>query len=101
MNSPRIWPGWHWPPWPGTDDPGRGGMSQLAAYEAGLTDDPGCWTQKIEVYWDARLNPASPEYDPQFADQVAWEEPNPEEARAMAEPHQAEPEAWPEPELPF
>jgi hypothetical protein len=35
----------NWPPWqpPDAEDPDRGGgMSQLGAYEAGLTDDPGC-----------------------------------------------------------
>ena len=99
------WPAWQ--PQPGTEDPSRGGMSQLAAYEAGLTDDPGCWIQPAQVYWSPRLDPGSPEYDPEFVAQVAWEEPSPAEARAMAEEHQpdtgprAGPEPDAEPELPF
>ena len=84
-------------------------MSQLAAYGAGLTDDPGCWVQKIEVYWSPRLDPSSPEYDPEFAAAVALEEPGPGESEAQAETRQpepgpqaaAEPDAWPEPDLPF
>jgi hypothetical protein len=78
-------------------------MSQLGAYEAGLTDDPGCWVQPIQVYWSPRLDPRSPEYDPEFAAQVEWEEPGPGEAQAQAESLQpdTEPEAGPEPELPF
>ena len=107
MNRPETRPSWQ--PQPNAEDPSRGGMSQLAAYEAGLTHDPGCWVQPVEVYWSPRLDPSSPEYDPGFADQVAWEEPSPEEARVQAESHQpaagpqagTEPEAWPEPELPF
>jgi len=68
------WPSWQPPP--GAEDPDRGdGMSQLGAYEAGLTDDPGCWVQPIEVYWSPRLDPRSPEYDPEFVVQVEWEEP--------------------------
>jgi hypothetical protein len=107
MSWPETWPTWQ--PQPGPEDPGRGGMSQLAAYEAGLTDNPGCWVQPIEVYWSPRLDPRSPEYDPDFAAAAAWEEPSPAEAQALAESHQSEPEAqagpepdaWPEPELPF
>jgi hypothetical protein len=105
----RSWPP-AWPPWqpqPGAEDPSQGGMTQIAAYDAGLTDDPGCWVQPIQVYWSPRLDPASPEYDPQFADQVAWEEPTAAEQQAMDQsrqpdpPHRPEPDAWPEPELPF
>jgi hypothetical protein len=105
MNQPQTWPKWQ--PQPGAEDPSRGGMSQLAAYEAGLTDDPGCWIQPVEVYWSPRLDPSSPEYDPEFAAQVAWEEPGPEDAQAPAESRQpeTEPQAGPEPdaepELPF
>lgn len=111
MSHPETWPSWQ-PPSSGVDL-SRGGMSQLAAYEAGLTGDPGCWIQPIEVYWSPRLNPRSPEYDPAFADAVAWEEPGPADARAMAEAQalaeslQPDPEPWPgpdpdaEPELPF
>jgi hypothetical protein len=67
----------NWPPWqpPDAEDPDRGGMSQPGAYEAGLTDDPGCWVQPVEVYWSPRLDPRIPEYDPEFVAQVEWEEP--------------------------
>jgi len=107
MNRPETWPSWR--PQPGELDLSRGGMSQLAAYEAGLTDDPGCWVQPVEVYWSPRLDPRSPEYDPEFVAQVAWEEPSPAEAQALAAEHQpdtgpqagSEPDVWPEPELPF
>jgi hypothetical protein len=106
VSAPGTWPSWQ--PRPEAGDPGRGGMSQLAAYDAGLTGDPGCWTQKIQVYWSPRLDPASPEYDPQFADQVAWEQPSPAEQRALdaRQPQPGPPpEPWPgadaEPELPF
>lgn len=61
-------------PLPGAEDATQGGMSQLAAYDAGLTDDPGCWVQPIKVYWTPLLDPGSPEYDPEFAAEVAWEE---------------------------
>lgn len=71
MSRPEIWPSWQPPP--DADSPDRGGMTQLRAYEAGLTDDPGCWVQPIEVYWSPRLDPRSPEYDPDFAAQVEWE----------------------------
>jgi hypothetical protein len=54
-------------------------MSQLRAYETGLTDDPGSWVQPIEVYQSPRLDPRSPEYDPEFIAQVAWEEPGPDQ----------------------
>ena len=46
-------------------------MSQLGAYEAGLTDDPGSWVQPVEVYWSPRLDPRSPEYDPEFVARYA------------------------------
>lgn len=97
MSSPETWPSWQ----PHAEDPSQGGMSQIAAYDAGLTGDPGCWTQKIEVYQDARLDP------PEFVDRVAWEEPSPAEYQAMAEapPPQPGPDPGPdpgyEPELPF
>jgi hypothetical protein len=61
----------------GRPGPGRG-MSQFGAYDAGLTGDPGCWVQPIEVYWIPHLDPRSPEYDLEFADRVAWEEPGPD-----------------------
>jgi len=101
MTWPETWPSWQ--PQPGAESPGRGGMSQLSAYEAGLTDDPGSWVQPIEVYWSPRLDPRSLEYDPEFAARVEWEEPSPKEAKAQAESPQpdTEPEAGPEPELPF
>jgi hypothetical protein len=57
----------------GTESPDREGISQLRAYDAGLTGDPGCWVQPIEVYWSPRLDPRSPEYDPEFVDRVEWE----------------------------
>ncbi|HEY3941400.1 MAG TPA: hypothetical protein VGL60_02850 [Acidimicrobiales bacterium] len=82
-------------------------MSQLGAYDAGLTGDPGCWTQPIEIYQDPRMDPSSPEYDPGYAAMVEWEEPSPAEYRAMAEepPPPPRPQAGPdpdaEPELPF
>jgi hypothetical protein len=105
VNRPETWP--EWQPQPGTENPGHGGMSQLAAYDAGLTDDPGCWIQPIEVYQDPRMDPRSPEYDPEYVAMVAWEEPSPAEYRAMAEspPPPPRPQAGPdpgaEPELPF
>jgi hypothetical protein len=94
MSNPETWPSWQ--PQPGAESPGNGGMSQLAAYDAGLTDDPGCWVQPIQVYWTPKLDPASPEYDPGLAAEVAWEE-----RGAYAEPPQpgTEPEAEPEAEL--
>lgn len=61
-------------------------MSQLGAYEAGLTDDPGCWVQPIEVYWSPRLDPRSPEYDPEFVVQAEWEEPGPDRDGPDLEP---------------
>jgi hypothetical protein len=77
-------------------------MSQLAAYDAGLTDDPGCWVQPIDIR-DPRLKPESPEYDPEYAAEVAWEERGAAEFQAEAESHQ--PDTGPEPdaelELPF
>jgi hypothetical protein len=105
VNHPETWPAWQ--PQTGTEDPSQGGMSQLAAYDAGLTDDPGCWIQPIEVYQDPRLDPSSVEYDPEYAAKVAWEQPSPAEYRAMAEspPPATAPQAGPdpdaEPELPF
>ena len=101
MNRPRTWPSWQ--PQPGAGDPGQGGMSQLAAYEAGLTDDPGCWVQPVQVYWSPRLDPSRPEYDPEYVARVEWEEPGPGEDQTPAGPHQPrpEPETWPEPDLPF
>lgn len=104
MSRPETWPAWQ--PHPGGQAPGLGGMSQLAAYEAGLTDDPGCWARKIETYWSPKLDPASPEYSPEFADAVAWEEPGPGDFPA-ADPcqtgtwPQTEPGPDAEPELPF
>jgi hypothetical protein len=105
VNRPETWP--EWQPQPGTEDPSQGGMSQLAAYDAGLTDDPGCWIQPVEVYQDPRMDPRSPDYDPGYAAMVAWEQPSPAEYRAMAEAlpppprPQATPEPDAEPELPF
>ncbi len=79
------WPSWQPPP--GAEDPDRGGgMSQLGAYGAGLTDDPGCWVQPIEVYWSPRLDPRSPEYDPEFVAQAEWEEPGPDRDGPELEP---------------
>jgi hypothetical protein len=50
MNWCDGWSSW-WPP-VGTEDPDQsGGISQLEAYGAGLTDDPGSWVQPIKVYW--------------------------------------------------
>ena len=59
MTWPENWPFWR--PEPGAETPGNGGMTQLAAYEAGLTDDPGCWIQPVKVYWDPRLDPDGPD----------------------------------------
>jgi hypothetical protein len=74
----EIWPSWE--PLPGSEKPRPGeGMSRLSAYEAGLTDDPGSWVQPVEVYWSPRLDPRSPDYDPEFVSQVAWEEPGPDQ----------------------
>jgi hypothetical protein len=39
MSGREIWP--LRPPEPGAETPERGGMSQLRALEAGLTDNPG------------------------------------------------------------
>jgi hypothetical protein len=76
MSWRENWP--QWQPPHDADAPDRdGGMSQLGAYEAGLTDEPGCWVQPVEVYWSPRLDPRSPEYDPEFAAQVEWEERGP------------------------
>jgi hypothetical protein len=61
-------------------------MSQLGAYDAGLTDDPGCWVQPIEVYWSSRLDPRSADYDPDFAARVEWEEPGPDRDGPELEP---------------
>jgi hypothetical protein len=105
MNRPETWPSWQ--PQPGPKDPSQGGMSQLAAYEAGLTDDPGCWIQPIEVYQSPRMDPSSVEYDPEYVAKVEWEEPSPAEYRAMAEapPPEPGPDPGPDPgyelELPF
>jgi hypothetical protein len=107
VNQPETWPSGQ--PQPGTEDPSQGGMSQLAGYEAGLTDDPGCWVQPVQVYWSPRLDPGSPEYDPEYVARVEWEEPNPAETRAQAEAPQPdagpqpgpEPDKSPEPDLPF
>jgi hypothetical protein len=107
MNHPGTWPAWQ--PQPAADDPTQGGMTQLAAYDAGLTDDPGCWTQKVELHQSPRLDPESCEYDPEYAARVAWEEPSPAEQRALDElrrqypepPARPGPEAQSEPELPF
>jgi hypothetical protein len=101
MSWRETWPSWQ--PQPGAESPGRGGSSQLGAYEAGLTDDPGSWVQPVKAYWSPRLDPSSPEYDPEFAARVEREEPGPGETQAQAEPPGpgAEPGAGPEPELPF
>jgi hypothetical protein len=101
MTWPETWPTWQ--PQPGAESPGQGGMSQLAAYEAGLTDDPGAWIQPIEVYWSPRLDPRSPEYDPEFVARVEWEAGPEDAAPAQAQPPwlHTEPDAGPEPELPF
>jgi hypothetical protein len=72
-------------------------MTQIAAYDAGLTDDPGCWIQKIDLL-DPRLNPDSPEYDPGYAAEAAWEEPSPAEQLTMDQARQAEPEPQAGPE---
>lgn len=77
-----------WPQWPMPREAGspaeRGGATQDAFYEAGLIDDPGRWIQPIDVgYWDERLNPQSPEYDPDFFASVERENPSPEEEEAM------------------
>lgn len=63
-----------------------GGMSQLGASDAGPTGDPGSRVQPIEVYWSPRLDPRSPEYDPEFVAQVAWEEPGPDRDGPELEP---------------
>ena len=107
MNQPRTRTAWQ--PQPGAGDPGRGGMSQLAAYDAGLTENPGCWIQPVRLYPDPRLDPASPDYDPDLADQVAWEERGAAQYQDEAQSPRAGtgpqagtgPETWPEPELPF
>jgi hypothetical protein len=82
------WPeiGSSWQPPPGADSPDRGGMTQLRAYDAGLTGDPGCWVQPIKVYWSPLLDPGSPEYDPEFVAQVEWEEPGPDKDGPELEP---------------
>jgi hypothetical protein len=41
MSWPDIWRPWQ-PPLDAEDPDLVGGMSQLGAYDAGLTDDPGC-----------------------------------------------------------
>ena len=85
MSWQEIWPSWE--PLPDAESPDRGGgMSRLRAYEAGLTDDPGSWVQPIEVYWSPRLDPRSPEYDPEFVSQVEWEEPGPDQDGPELEP---------------
>ena len=61
-------------------------MSQLGAYDSGLTDDPGSWVQPIAVYWSPRLDPRNPEYDPEFAARVEWEEPGPDRDGPELEP---------------
>ena len=101
MSSPEAWPSWQ--PQPGGGSPEQGGSSQLRAWEAGLTDHPGCWVQPVHVYWSPRLDPDSPEYDPEFAARVEWEAGPEDEAQAQAEPPgpDAGPEAGSEPELPF
>ena len=71
MSWREIWPSWQPPP--GADSPDRGDMTQLRAWEEGLTDDPGSWVQPIEVYWSPRLDPRSPDYDPEFVARVEWE----------------------------
>jgi hypothetical protein len=115
MSQPETWPAWQ--PQPGAQDPGQGGMSRPAAYDAGLTDDPGCWIQPVDTR-DPRLNPESPEYDWQYDAQVWWENGGPDPASpgydpgldagywraehaAQAEPPEPGPEAGAEPELPF
>jgi hypothetical protein len=68
-----------WPNWKKTPDSGhpaeRGGCTEDAAYDAGLIPEPLGWTQPVQTYWDPRLDPESDQYDPQFADAVAYEEP--------------------------
>jgi hypothetical protein len=56
----------------------RGGADQLRAYDAGLTDDPGCWVQPVQLTPDPRLDPASPFYDEIRAWQDFWENRGPE-----------------------
>jgi hypothetical protein len=60
MSWRDIWPSWQPPP--DAED---------------LTDDPGSWVQPVTVYWSPRLDPSSPEYDPEFVARVEWEEPSP------------------------
>jgi hypothetical protein len=61
-------------------------MSQLGAYDAGLTDDPGCWVQPIEVCWSSRLDPRRVDYHPDFVARVEWEEPGPGRDGPESEP---------------
>ncbi len=75
MSWQETWP--EWQPPPDADSPDRADMTQLRAWEEGLTDDPGSWVQPIEVYWSPRLDPRSPDYDPEFAIQIEWEERGP------------------------
>jgi hypothetical protein len=70
--------GWkdRWPEWQVPHEAGslaeRRGTTQLAFFEAGLIDGPDGWGQCIEVCWDQRLKPQSPEYDPEFVARAEW-----------------------------
>ena len=51
-----------------------GGMSRLRAWEAGLTADAGCWTQPVRrTIRDPRLDPASPQYDEEYKNELDQE----------------------------
>jgi hypothetical protein len=86
MSWRDIWPSSQPPPDAEDPDQGGGGMSQLGAYDAGLTDDPGSWVQPVTVYWSPRLDPRSPEYDPEFAARVEWQDPSPDQDGPEWEP---------------
>jgi len=85
MSWPDIWPPWQ-PPQDAEDPDRVGGMSQLGAYDAGLTDDPGCWIRPIEVCWSSRLDPEGADYDPDFVAWVEWGEPGPDRDGPELEP---------------
>jgi hypothetical protein len=76
----------HWPDWEPSPESGnpaeRGGCTQSAANEAGMTKDPGAWVQEVDIS-DPRLDAASDEYDWYYAALDAFVTPDGESARKM------------------
>ena len=72
-----------WQPSPESGHPAeRGGCTEDAAYDAGLTPEPQGWTTRADQP-DPRLDPDSDRYDPGYDAARAFEEPGPESLRQM------------------